>query len=156
MRRDTPVGHVLAAEDLAYRELPTWLVAPEHFSDASSVIGRTTTEPLFAGEYLRAERVTGSAEPFRDLPSCDDCPEEDGVLAIFAARELPPGTEITEDDLLAVESPPVYIPVGVFLSPEYVVGRTVCTRIMVGEFVSGRRVDRDGVCPPAGASPASD
>lgn len=59
----------------------------------------------------------------------------DVVMVIVAARDLYPGMRIAEDDLFAVQIPPAYLPAGVYLSPEYVVGRISTRRTLANEFV---------------------
>jgi pilus assembly protein CpaB len=65
---------------------------------------------------------------------------EDTVMVIVAARDLYQGVTITEEDLYAVEIPPRYLPEGVFLSPEHVVGRIPRERILANEFVRANRL----------------
>lgn len=65
---------------------------------------------------------------------------EDTVMVIVAARDLYQGVTITEEDLYAVQIPPKYLPEGVFLSPEHVVGRIPRERILVNEFVRADRL----------------
>jgi pilus assembly protein CpaB len=65
---------------------------------------------------------------------------EDTVMAIVAARDLYPGVNITEDDLVAVEIPPRFLPGGVFLAPEHVVGQRPRERILANEFVRSSRL----------------
>ena len=65
---------------------------------------------------------------------------EDMVMVIVAARDLYQGVTITEDDLYAVQIEPRYLPEGVFLSPEHVVGRIPRERILANEFVRADRL----------------
>jgi pilus assembly protein CpaB len=65
---------------------------------------------------------------------------EDTVMVIVAARDLYQGVTITEDDLYAVQIPPKFLPGGVFLSPEHVVGRIPRERILANEFVRADRL----------------
>ncbi len=65
---------------------------------------------------------------------------EDMVMVIVAARDLYQGVTITEEDLYAVQIPPKYLPEGVFLSPEHVVGRIPRERILANEFVRADRL----------------
>jgi pilus assembly protein CpaB len=65
---------------------------------------------------------------------------EDTVMVIVAARDLYPGVTITEDDLVAVEIPPRFLPGGVFLSPEHVVGQRPRERVLANEFVRASRL----------------
>ena len=65
---------------------------------------------------------------------------EDMVMVIVAARDLYQGVTITEDDLYAVQIMPKYLPEGVFLSPEHVVGRIPRERILANEFVRADRL----------------
>ncbi len=65
---------------------------------------------------------------------------EDTVMVIVAARDLYQGVTITEEDLYAVQIPPRYLPEGVFLSPEHVVGRIPRERILANEFVRADRL----------------
>ena len=65
---------------------------------------------------------------------------EDTVMVIVAARDLYQGVTITEEDLYAVQIPPRFLPEGVFLSPEHVVGRIPRERILANEFVRADRL----------------
>lgn len=65
---------------------------------------------------------------------------EDTVMVIVAARDLYQGVTITEEDLYAVDIPPRYLPDGVFLSPEHVVGRIPRERILANEFIRADRL----------------
>ena len=65
---------------------------------------------------------------------------EDTVMVIVAARDLYQGVTITEEDLYAVQIPPKYLPEGIFLSPEHVVGRIPRERILANEFVRADRL----------------
>lgn len=65
---------------------------------------------------------------------------EDTVMVIVAARDLYPGVTITEQDLVAIEIPPRFLPGGVFLSPEHVVGQRPRERILMNEFVRASRL----------------
>ncbi|HHO54681.1 MAG TPA: Flp pilus assembly protein CpaB [Deltaproteobacteria bacterium] len=65
---------------------------------------------------------------------------EDFVMVIVAARDLFQGVTITEEDLYAVQIPPRYLPEGVFLSPEHVIGRIPRERILANEFVRADRL----------------
>lgn len=65
---------------------------------------------------------------------------EDTVMVIVAARDLYQGVTITEEDLYAVEIPPKYLPDGVFLSPEHVVGRIPRERVLANEFIRADRL----------------
>jgi len=65
---------------------------------------------------------------------------EDTVMVIVAARDLYQGVTITEEDLYAVRIPPRFLPEGVFLSPEHVVGRIPRERILANEFVRADRL----------------
>jgi pilus assembly protein CpaB len=65
---------------------------------------------------------------------------EDTVMVIVAARDLYQGVTINEEDLYAVQIPPRYLPEGVFLSPEHVVGRIPRERILANEFVRADRL----------------
>jgi len=65
---------------------------------------------------------------------------EDKVMVIVAARDLYQGVTITEEDLYAVQIPPRFLPDGIFLSPEHVVGRIPRERILANEFVRADRL----------------
>lgn len=65
---------------------------------------------------------------------------EDQTTVIVAARDLYQGVTITEQDLYAVEIPPRFLPEGVFLSPEHVVGRIPRERILANEFIRSSRL----------------
>ena len=60
---------------------------------------------------------------------------EDTVMVIVAARDLYQGVTITEEDLYAIQIPPRFLPEGIFISPEHVVGRIPRERILANEFV---------------------
>lgn len=66
----------------------------------------------------------------------------DTVMVIVAARDLYQGVLITEDDLYAVQIEPRFLPEGVFLSPEHLVGRIPRERILANEFVRADRLAR--------------
>ena len=65
---------------------------------------------------------------------------EDQVMVVVAARDLHQGVVVEEGDLYAVQIPPRYLPEGVFLSPEHVVGRIPKERILANELVRGDRL----------------
>lgn len=65
---------------------------------------------------------------------------EDTVMVIVAAHELEPGSVIEAEDLYAVQIPPRFLPPGVFLSPEHVVGRTPASPIYANELVRAERL----------------
>lgn len=65
---------------------------------------------------------------------------EDQTTVIVAARDLYQGVTITEQDLYAVEIPPRFLPEGVFLSPEHVVGRIPRERVLANEFIRSSRL----------------
>ncbi|MBA2321825.1 MAG: Flp pilus assembly protein CpaB [Deltaproteobacteria bacterium] len=65
---------------------------------------------------------------------------EDQVMVIVANKELYPGVTVAEEDLYAVEIPPRYLPDGVFLSPDHVVGRIPRERILANEFIRADRL----------------
>jgi pilus assembly protein CpaB len=65
---------------------------------------------------------------------------EDTVMVVVAARDLYQGVTVTEQDLYMVEIPPRYLPEGVFLSPEHVIGRIPRERILSNEFVRSDRL----------------
>src|SRR5690606_20813776 len=71
------------------------------------------------------------------------------VMVIVAARDLDQRVPITGDDLYMVDIPPRYLPNGVFLSPEHVVGRVPSERILANEFVRGERLADPSEPPPA-------
>ena len=61
----------------------------------------------------------------------------DPVTAVVATRALAPGTEIGASDLAVERILPVYLPDGVLIVPDRVVGRIVRTPILAGEQVRG-------------------
>ena len=65
---------------------------------------------------------------------------EDHVMVVVAARDLHQGVTVTQEDLYAVQVPTRYLPEGVFLSPEHVVGRIPRERILANELVRGARL----------------
>lgn len=62
------------------------------------------------------------------------------VYVAAAARDLYPGLPIAEGDLYAIQMRPEYLPDGVFLDPEYVVGRIPRERVLANELVRGERL----------------
>lgn len=65
---------------------------------------------------------------------------EDKVLVVVAARDLHQGVPVEESDLYAVQMPHRYVPDGVFLSPDALVGRIPKERILANELVRGARL----------------
>lgn len=78
--------------------------------------------------------------PSRSLPTGPVEHDGDTVMVIVAARDLYPGVRITEQDLVAIEIPPVYLPEGVFLTPEHVVGQRPRRRILANELIRASRL----------------
>lgn len=62
------------------------------------------------------------------------------VYVAVAARDLYPGLPISDQDLYAVQMLPEYLPDGVFLDPEYVVGRIPRERVLANELVRNERL----------------
>jgi len=75
------------------------------------------------------------------LAFAQEAPPEDTVMVIVSARDLYQGVVIAEEDLYAVEIPPRYLPEGVFLSPDHVVGRVPHMRILANEFINIRHLE---------------
>lgn len=73
---------------------------------------------------------------------------EDTVMVMVAARQLQAGVTITEEDLVAIEIPPRFLPPGVFITPELVVGRAPSESILVNEFVREERLGEPAVGTP--------
>ena len=71
----------------------------------------------------------------------EEVSQVDAVMVIVAARELPPGTRIGVGDLYAVQIAPSYLPEGVYLSPEHVVGRRTTSRVLANEMVRVERLE---------------
>jgi len=69
---------------------------------------------------------------------------EDTVMVIVAARNLQAGIQIKETDLYAVEIPPRFVPEGVFLSPDHVVGRFPRERVLANEYIRSERLANNG------------
>lgn len=65
---------------------------------------------------------------------------EDEVMVMVAVRDLYQGVTITDDDVYAVQIPPRFLPDGVFLSPDHVVGRIPRERVLANEFVRADRL----------------
>ena len=65
---------------------------------------------------------------------------EDTVMVMVAARDLYPGVTIHQDDLVALEIPPRFLPGGVYLTPEHVVGQRPRERILTNEFIRAGRL----------------
>lgn len=62
------------------------------------------------------------------------------VMVAVAARDIYPGLPIDETDLYALQMSPEYVPQGVYLSPEHLVGRVARERILSNELVRGERL----------------
>lgn len=62
------------------------------------------------------------------------------VYVAVAARDLYPGLPISDEDLYAVQMEPAYLPDGVFLDPEHLVGRIPRERVLANELVRGDRL----------------
>lgn len=62
------------------------------------------------------------------------------VMVAVAARDIYPGLPIDETDLYALQMSPEYVPEGVFLSPDHLVGRMAHERILANELVRGERL----------------
>jgi Flp pilus assembly protein CpaB len=109
--------------------------------------GRVVREPVFQHELLREEVLTpgtsGPAESFR-YPSTPVV-GADTVMVMVAARELPPGSTIAQEDVYAVQIWPEFLPAGVYLSPEHVVGRETCLRVLANTFIRVERL-QGGAC----------
>ncbi len=72
---------------------------------------------------------------------------EDKVMVVVAARDLPAGATVLEEDLYAVQIAPRYLPPGVFLSPDDVTEATVLADVLSNEFVRAERVScRTAAC----------
>jgi pilus assembly protein CpaB len=61
-------------------------------------------------------------------------------MVLVAARDLYPGVAITEDDLVAVSIPPRFLPSGVFLTPDHVIGQRPRERVLANEFLRASRL----------------
>lgn len=64
----------------------------------------------------------------------------DTAEAIIANRDLFQGVKITDEDLAAVEVPTKYLPNGIFVAAEHVIGRVPRERILVNEFIRDERL----------------
>ncbi|MCA9489658.1 MAG: Flp pilus assembly protein CpaB [Myxococcales bacterium] len=62
------------------------------------------------------------------------------VMVAVASRDIYPGLPIDETDLYALQMSPEYVPEGVFLSPDHLVGRMARERILANELVRGERL----------------
>lgn len=98
------------------------------FLAMAAILGALSLVVLFQLINSYQERIAEARKP------------EDTVMVIVAARDLYQGVTITEEDLYAVEIPPRYLPEGVFLSPEHVVGRIPRERILANEFIRNDRL----------------
>jgi flagella basal body P-ring formation protein FlgA len=59
---------------------------------------------------------------------------------MVAAVDIASGHTIVPEDLYAVEVPSSYLPENVFLSPEYLVGRTTDEALLSHEFIRAERL----------------
>jgi Flp pilus assembly protein CpaB len=178
--RDIAPGQPIELDDLLWLAFPQDYV-PEKgvITSAEPIVGRVPTELLLKSEFIRAERLAaaplgqplpadaqpnlsitfsplqqGVKQALRDL-SGEPQPTLDTVMVIVAARDLPMGHLIEEEDLYAVQIEPRYLSEGVFLSPVHVVGRNVCQRIVANEFVRAERLwDPEGPCTQGGPASA--
>lgn len=164
---DVQPGQALRLEDLLWIALPPDYV-PENsvIAGADQVLGRVSTARLLKHELIRIERLAADPAPQPlpegSTPRLSDAfhpdpaapPNTDLVMAIVSARALEAGTVIAEPDLYAVQIPLRYLSSGVFLSPNDVVGRTVCENILPNEFVRAERLfDTNGACTLAAPDP---
>jgi Flp pilus assembly protein CpaB len=176
---EVPAGQALTLDDLVWMALP-----PDYFpqtgaiAGADEILGRVPTDRLLPFELIRAERL--AAEPLGVPMPADARPnlgspfysgagwrwrrEQEPmlrptarfptVMVIVASKEMPVGHFIEEHDLYAVQIPPELLPEGVFLSPEHVVGRNICERILQNELVRAARLyDPEGPCQEGGPGP---
>lgn len=69
----------------------------------------------------------------------------DTTTVYVAARDLPPGTVLSEGDLTALEVPTGGIPSGAVLDPKTVMGRRLMTALIQGDYVrNGHLTDEEG------------
>ena len=78
----------------------------------------------------------GNGLPTSPLPEGGDT-----VMVMLAARDLYPGVSIAEEDLVAIEIQPAYLPEGVYLTPGHVVGQVPRQRILANEFIRAERLN---------------
>jgi Flp pilus assembly protein CpaB len=147
-------GATLRREDLHWIWFPAAFVTDDALDATASAVGRVASERLLANEPLRADRLAatpaGEALPkveWPKPPASPSTPPPKPVMAIVAAKPLSAGARIADADLYALEIQPSWLPDGVFLSPEHVVGRTVCQRVLANEIVRAERLDSEGACP---------
>lgn len=144
--RALPAGAVLTAEDLDWWPI-AGLLGGAGITSAEPIVGRALAEPVPAGEILRPERLTDdpAGEPDETAPAQLALPSDDAphVFVIAVARELPADTVLTEDDLYAEQLPASFVGPGVFLSPEQVIGRRTCRRVLATELVHASRLEGD-------------
>ncbi|HRW18133.1 MAG TPA: SAF domain-containing protein [Dermatophilaceae bacterium] len=86
--RDLPAGHRLVAADLVVRQVDPAMVPAAPLPAADSLIGRTVTGPVGAGELVTASRVLGP-----------------GVLAGRPSGEVAVGVALADPTMLAVLRP---------------------------------------------------
>lgn len=146
--RALPAGAVISAEDLDWWPI-AGVLGGAGITAAEPIVGRVLAEPVPAGEILRPERLADEpagepdeSAPARLAPPSEDTPQ---VFVIAVARELPADAVLTEDDLYAEQLPASFVGPGVFLSPEQVVGRRTCRRVLATELVHASRLDGDCV-----------
>lgn len=151
--RDLLPGEVVTADALQWLELPADYAPMQALREDDPVIGRVVTERLLRHELIRPARLAptpaGAPLAYQEPPLDLTPPSNDTVMVIVAGRELPPGTAMTEADLYAVQIQPRYLPEGVFLSPEHLLGRPVCERILQNEFIRAERLVDGPDCPTA-------
>lgn len=83
----------------------------------------------------------------------DPLPLEDTVFVMVAARDLPAGAVITEEDLYAVPLPPRLLPAGVILTPDDVVEHRVETPMFANELVHRTWISPAEVPTPLSRAP---
>jgi pilus assembly protein CpaB len=103
--------------------LRAWIAA-----SLAVVLGATATVGLYVVLDDYQQRLSATRAP------------EEKVMVIVAARTLYPGIAISEDDLIAIELPPRFVPDGAFLTPEHVVGQRPKERILPNELVRAARL----------------
>jgi len=62
------------------------------------------------------------------------------VMVMVAAKQIPSGQRIEEEDLYAIEIPPHYLPEGVFLSLDHVVSRVTAEVVLANEMIRADRL----------------
>lgn len=148
-------GEEVQLRDVRWVRLPPDYVSSDGVRPTSPLVGARVLEPLLPDEPIRSERLEGGLprSPAGEAVMVEDASIEDNVMVIIAARDLPAGWTVTEDDLSALQIPAQYLPNHVFRSPDHVVGRVVCSRTLANEMFRSERLQDPTGSPACEAQP---